>query len=185
MDTNYLIDIAVLCQEYIPVEYSCNNTNITVLDEIEISKKDFLTLFYPHGENFGIDKTVGSNLKYNHYISFESIYRTVNGKKFFLLEQILQNLEADLNISRNCFTTSSRIELVNEFINIKSLCDMNCCSVVSSITWSNIEDIIRNNEKNNSMHNRHRRPIFVVSICFKTPTPNVKDNIIQFYYKII
>jgi hypothetical protein len=185
METSYLIDIAVLCQEYSEVEYSCNNSNITILDEIEILKKDFLTLFYPHGENFGIDKTVGTNLKYNHYISFEPIYRTVNGKKFFLLEQILKNLEADLNISRNCFTTSSLIELSNEFINIKSLCDMNCCSVVSSMPWSNVEDIIRNNEMNNTINNTNRKPIFVVSVSFKTPTPNVKDNIIQFYYKLI
>jgi hypothetical protein len=183
MDKTYLIDIAILCQQYSEIEYSCDNSNITILDEITIPKQDFLRLFYPHGENFGIDRTIGTSTKYNHYISFESQYRTVKGKKFFLLEQIFQNLETDLNISRNCFTTSSRIELSNEFTNIKSLCDMNCCSVVASLPWSNIEDIIHNNEI--KYDDENMKPIFVVSICFKTPTPNVKDNVIKFYYKLI
>ena len=173
----YLIDIAVLCQEYSNVDISCDNCNVTVLDEIEISKKDFLKIFYPHGENFGINKTIAEDVKYNHYISFD---RTVKGIKFYLLEQILKNLESDLNISRNCFTTSSRIELSNEFASIKSLCDMNCCSVVASLPWSHVEDILQNYANNEKI-----TPVFVVSISFKTPTPNVKDNVIRFHYKII
>ena len=183
MESSYLIDIAVLCQEYSSIDISCDNSNITILDEIEISKTNFLTLFYPHGENFGINKSVADNEIFNHYISFEPEYRTVKGKKFFLLEQILQNLEADLNLSRNCFTTHSRIELSNEFTAIKSLCDMNCCSVVASLPWSNVEAIIHNYELNNDK--KIKTPIFVVSIAFKTPTPNIKDNVIRFHYKIL
>jgi len=177
MDSSYLIDIAVLCQQYSTIDVSCDNCNITILDEIEISKKDFLTIFYPHGENFGINKTIAEEKKYNQYISFE---RTIKGKKFYLLEQIFKNIEADLNISRNCFTTSSRIELSNEFASIKSLCDMNCCSVVASLPWSHVEDILENYASTKTII-----PVFVVSISFKTPTPNVKDNVIKFHYKII
>lgn len=181
MESNYLIDIAVLCQQYSAIDITCDNNNVTILDDIEINKNDFMKLFYPHGENFGINKTIAENPNYNHYLSFQSIHRTVKGNKFFLLEQIFKNIESDLNISRNCFTTSSRIELSNEFSSIKSLCDMNCCSVVSSLPWSNVEDIIHNYSIN---ENKKINPIFVVSICFKTPTPNVKDNVIQFHYKI-
>lgn len=180
MENTYLVDVAVLCQQISTIDISCDNSNITVLDEIEIPKQTFLELFYPHGENFGINKTIGQDPKYNHFISFEK--RTIKGKRFFLLEQILTNLENDLNISRNCFTTSSRIELANEFTALKSLCDMNCCSVVASLPWSNIETILQNysvSKKDNFI------PIFVVSIGFKTPTPGVKDNVIKLYYKII
>lgn len=177
MDSSYLIDIAVLCQEYSTIDVTCDNCNVTILDEIPISKKNFLTIFYPHGENFGINKTIATDNKYKTFISFD---RTINGQKFYLLEQIFKNLESDLNVSRNCFTTSSRIELSNEFANIKSLCDMNCCSVVASLPWSIVEDILQNYVTKEKI-----TPIFVVSISFKTPTPNVKDNVIKFHYKII
>ena len=183
MESTYLVDVAVLCQQFSSIDISCDNNNITVLDEIEIPKDDFLTIFYPHGENFGINKNIAQNEKYNHFISFEPSHRTIKGKNFFLLEQILTNIESDLNISRNCFTTSSLVELSNEFASIKSLCDMNCCSVVAALPWSNIESILQNYQihQNKSII----IPIFVITIGFKTPTPNVKDNIIKFYYKIV
>ena len=183
MESTYLVDVAVLCQQFSSIDISCDNNNVTILDEIEISKDDFLTIFYPHGENFGINKNIAQNEKYNHFISFEPLYRTIKGKNFFLLEQILTNIESDLNISRNCFTTSSLVELSNEFASIKSLCDMNCCSVVAALPWSNIESILQNYQ----IHQNKSSiiPIFVITIGFKTPTPNVKDNIIKFYYKIV
>ena len=181
MNNTYLVDVAVLCQQFSEVDISCDNSNITILDEIEITKDIFLNIFYPHGENFGINKTIAQDEQYNHFISFEN--RTVKGNRFFLLEQILSNLETDLNISRNCFTTSSRIELVNEFSSLKSLCDLNCCSVVASLPWTNVEFILKNYEVHKEKQNII--PIFVISIGFKTPTPNVKDNVIKFHYKII
>lgn len=180
MENSYLVDIAVLCQQFSTVDISCDNSNITNLDEIKISKEKFLNIFYPHGENFGINKTIAETPNYNHFISFEN--RTVKGKKFFLLEQVFANLESDLNISRNCFTTTSRIELINEFSNLKGLCDMNCCSVVASLPWSNVEIILNNYQTNRE--NTVITPIFVISIGFKTPTPNVKDTVIKFHYKI-
>jgi len=182
MEKARFIDIAVLCQEFSPMEVTCDNSNVTTLDDIEIKQKDFLTLFYPHGQNFGMNKTIANDKRYSPYISFESTYRTVNKKRFFLLECILSNLEADLNIPRTCFTTSSRIDLANEFTNLKTLCDMNCCSVVSSLPWNHVEDIIHNFE---IYENGPIVPIFVVSICFKTPTKGVKDNIIRFQYRIL
>jgi len=180
---NYLIDVAVLCQEFSSIDISCENSHNIILDDIEISKQDFLTLFYPHGENFGINKTIVEDNQYNKFISFEPKYRFIKGKMFFLLEQILQNIETDLNLSRNCFQTSSLIELSNEFSSIKSLCDMNCCSVVAALPWSNVETMISNYEQSNP--DKKIVPIFVVSIGFKTPTPNVKDNVIKFHYKIV
>lgn len=190
------IDVAVLCQEYTTIEKMCHD-HIINLDEIEITKELFQNIFYPYHENFGINKnTVCNNCSYAEYISFLPEYRTVNGKKFYLLEEIISNIENDLNISRNCFTVESLVELTNEIISINSFCDINCCSVLSSLTWCNILEIIKNYSIIND--NSYCRPgpnseqqsvipvvpICVISIIFKTPTPGVKNTIVRFNYRI-
>lgn len=180
MNTFYL-DIAVLCQEYSKVDFSCDSSIITVLDEINISKRDFLTIFYPRAGNFGIDKTVVNNSKYAQFISFEPKHRTVKSRPFYLLEQVFTNIETSLCLTRNCFTTSSKIELSNEFATLKTLCDLNCCSVVSSLPWDTVEEILNNYKMNNTDF----KTVFVISIAFKTPTQGVKDTVIQFNYNII
>jgi hypothetical protein len=186
------IDVAVLCQEYTTIEKMCDD-HIINLDEIEISKDLFQCIFYPYYENFGINKnTICNNCFYQQYISFLPEYRSVNGKKFYLLEEIISNIESDLNISRNCFTVESLVELTNEIISVNSFCDVNCCSVLSSLTWSNILEIIQNysiiNENcgcDSSSQKGQVIPICVISIVFKTPTPGVKNTIVRFNYKII
>jgi len=177
----YLIDVAVLCQAFVPVEISCDNSHVTVLDEIEIPKQTFLEIFYPHMENFGINKSTVGAEKYKPFISFET--KTVKGTRFNLLERVISNIESDLGVTRTCFTTSSLIEVSNEFASLKSLADMNCCSVVASLPWSNVETILKTYESYNSKSKIV--PTFAVSVGFKTPTPNVKDTVMKLQYKII
>jgi hypothetical protein len=181
------IDVAVLCQEYTKIEKMCDD-NIINLDEIEITKDLFQYIFYPYCETFGINKnTICNNSAYLPYISFLPEYRTVDGKKFYLLEAIITNIEADLNVSRNCFTIDSLVELTNEIISINSLCDLNCCSVLSSLTWSNILEIIKNYEIINCDCTSITEPVIpicVISVIFKTPTPGVKNTIVRFNYRI-
>jgi len=189
VNKNIVIDIAVLCQEYAQVDTSCEN-HVINLDDIVISKHLFKSLFYPHGENFGIDKNFinQNSVIFLPLISFLPEYRTVNGHKFYLLEQIFSNIEHDLNISRDCFTVDSRVEITNEIISITSLCDINTCSVLSSLTWTNILEIINNyrivehDKKDNSINNII--PICSISIIFKTPTAGVNNTVIRFNYKI-
>ena len=188
-----IIDVAVLCQEYTEIEKMCHD-HIINLDEIEITKDLFQSIFYPYHENFGINKnTICNNSFYQEYISFLPEYRSVNGKKFYLLEEIISNIENDLNISRNCFTVESLVELTNEIISINSFCNLNCCSVLSSLTWCNILEIIKNysilNENcdcSTSSSSIHQPviPICVISVIFKTPTPGVKNTIVRFNYRI-
>jgi hypothetical protein len=193
------IDVAVLCQEYTTIEKMCHD-HIINLDEIEITKDLFQCIFYPYYENFGINKnTVCNNCSYSEYISFLPEYRTVNGKKFYLLEEIISNIESDLNVSRNCFTVESLVELTNEIISINSFCDLNCCSVLSSLTWCNILEIIKNynivndhcggdcgpNSESTSQPVTPVIPICVISVIFKTPTPGVKNTIVRFNYRIV
>lgn len=171
------IDIAVICQEYTKLENNCDITNNIILDEIPISKDNFLEIFYPYGDNFGINKSIINQNNFIPFISFESQFRTINKKPFYLLEKIIENIESDLQISRDCFTTESLMELTHEFTKLKTICDLNCCSVVSSLPWTIVEDLIENSNKN-------AHYVFVISIMFKTPTPGVKNNIIKLSYLI-
>ena len=175
-----IIDVAVLCKDYTNVDISCDNNNIITLDEIEIEKSDFCKLFYATGEKFGIPKELAENARLIPFISFEAVHRTVKGKPFFLLEAIMTNLEHDLNISRNCFTKDSLVQLTHEITLIKTLLDIKCCSVLSSLTWQNILDLIETHktEKHDLI------PILIINVVFKTPTECVKDTIIRFQYKI-
>jgi hypothetical protein len=183
MINDLVIDIAVLCQELTSVDVICDNANITELDQISISEEIFRRIFYPHGETFGIDKSAANIPSNYEYITFLTPYRTVKNKLFILLEQIFRNIEDDLNLSRNCFTTTSCVELTNEILEIKTLCDLNSCSVLNSLTWTNIEDTIQNYKllhQSNPTHNL----ILVISVVFRTPTEGVKNTIIKFKYRI-
>ena len=175
-----------MCQEYTTIE-KMSNDHIINLDEIEVTQEIFQAIFYPFGENFGINKNnITNNQLLMSFISFLPEYRSIDGKKFYLLEKIISNLESDLNVSRTCFTVESLVELSNEITNLHSFCDLNYCSVLSSLTWPNILEIIKNytisdlNDPSNPII-----PICVVSIIFKTPTVGVKNTIVRFNYRII
>jgi hypothetical protein len=178
------IDVAVLCQEYTTIEKMCSD-HIINLDEIAVTKEIFQTIFYPYHENFGINKNnVINNKTLTPYISFLPENRTVDGKNFYLLEKIISNIENDLNVSRNCFTIESLVELSNEITNLHSLSDLNYCSVLSSLTWPNIVEIIKNYKLSDNS-STPLIPICVISIVFKTPTVGVKNTIVRFNYRII
>ena len=180
------IDIAVLSQEYTTVDLLCH-VHILNLDEIDITFETFQHIFYPYTETFGLNKTyLTSNSKLLYFISFLSEFRTINNKKFNLLEEIIGNIESDLSISRDCFTKESLVQLTNEIIMIKSLLDINCCSLLSSLSWKNVLDILKNYnyENSNSTCTSKIIPILVINVVFKTQTPGVKDTIVRFQYKI-
>lgn len=178
------IDIAILCQEFSSIDVILDNSNITELDEIIISKEEFKRIFYPHGETFGIDTSIAKMPAYYEYITFLTPHRKVNNKLFILLEQIFRNIENDLNLTRNCFTTTSCIELTNEILNIKSLCDLNYCSVLNSLTWSNIEEMDKNYKLSHKKNTKNDL-ILIISVIFRIPTEGVKNTIIKFKYRIV
>jgi hypothetical protein len=179
------LDIAVLCQEYSPIEVACNNNHIIELDEILITEDIFKQIFYPYGENFGIDKKICSNNIAFKYITFLPPWRTLHcGEPFSLLEQIILNIESDLNVTRNCFATCTLIELSKELSNIKSLSDINCCNILCSIPWSNILNIISNDYKTRDPLNPLKQTILIISVVFKTPNASILPTIIKFKYRM-
>jgi hypothetical protein len=177
------IDIAVLCQEYTHVGLMCD-THITNLDEIPIPIHVFQSIFYPYKDNFGLNRDfLNNNKQLLPYISFSSEFRTTDGgRKFYLLEDIISNIETDLSVSRNCFTKESLVELTNEMTNIRTLLDIKCCSLLSALTWPNVLEIISNYT---NLYCGEVVPVLIINVVFKTPTEGVKDTIIRFQYKLI
>jgi hypothetical protein len=174
------IDVAVVCEEYNKIELMCDE-HIVNLDEIDVCVELFQKMFYPYKDNFGINRDFFlNNADILCLISFSNRLRTVNGKPFNLLEELIANIESDLCISRNCFTKESLVELTNEITLIKTILDIKCCSVLSSLTWSNILDLINNYK----LDKKNIIPILIINIVFKTPTEGVKDTVIRFQYKV-
>jgi hypothetical protein len=177
------IDVAVLCEEITEVRQT-GNDHIVNLDDIYIKKDTFKNIFYPYSENFGINTNFfNSNKDFESVISFLPEHRMVNGQKFYLLEVILSNIENDLSLPRSCFTVESRVELTNQITGINTLCDINSTNILSSLTWTNILEIVNNYKLLNNTESIII-PIFVISVIFKTPTNNVENTIIRFNYKI-
>ena len=177
------LDVAVMCQEYSPVELTSIDNHIINLDEILITEDLFKHIFYPYGENFGLDSTLCSMPNIHKYVTFLPPFRSINfGEPFSLLEQIILNIEADLNVTRNCFTTNTLIELSKELSGIKTLYDINCCNIMCSLTWSNIMSIIRN-EYVSSKHPLNQI-LLIISIVFKTPNNAILPTIVKFRYRM-
>jgi hypothetical protein len=179
-----LLDIAVLCQDYSPIVVTPTNYHIIELDEIPIEECIFKQIFYPYGENFGLDKKNCSNPQLLKYISFEYPYRTVhNNQPFSLLETIILNIEDDLNVTRNCFTTCTLIELSKELSSIRTLCDINCCSLLCCLSWSNIINILRTGYVNVENH-PFKNVLLVINVIFKSVDPKLLPTIVKFRYKV-
>ncbi len=179
-----VIDVAIMSQEHTKVEVISNSNHVVYLDEISISQSQFKQIFYPFGEIFGIDSKKKNSNENLPFVTFTSPYRTVNNSTFSLLEQIISNLEEDLNVSRNCFTTYSLMELTNEISSVQTLYDVPVTSVISSLTWSNIVSLLNDYTMTKNLSNTILQPLFVVNVVFKTPNSTVKPTMIKFNYRI-
>ena len=179
--SNNTIDIAVLCQEYSSINLTCNDANIVELNEISIEESLFKKLFYGYdGESFGIDQQAYKSSSLFPYISFLPEYRSTIDSSFSLVETIYSNIEQCLNISRTTIDTSSQIQLNKEISSIKSLCQLNTCSLISSLRWSDIKNIIYND----TSYNSSSPLILCITTIFKSPTEGVTDVVIKFYYSV-
>ena len=179
-----VIDVAIMSQEHTKIEVISNSNHVVYLDEISITQNQFKQIFYPFGEIFGLDGKKRNSYENLSFVTFTSPYRTVDNSTFSLLEQIISNLEEDLNVSRNCFTTYSLMELTNEISNIKTLYDLPVTSLISSLTWSNILSLLDDYTLTKNLSNSLLQPLFVVNVVFKTPNSTVKPTMIKFNYRI-
>jgi hypothetical protein len=176
------LDIAVLGKDTCSSLELIDKTHTVELDEILIEFNLFKQIFYPYGDNFCLDKNMSQDNIVYPYITFSAVYRNYKGKPFSLLDTIIENIETDLDVTRNCFTTCSLIDLSKEISNIATLRNIDC--YYSSLTLSNIISIIRNSYTTMINDNILKYVILVISVIFKSPNPNILPVIIKFKYKI-
>ena len=176
------LDIAVLGKDTCTSLEVIGTTHTIELDEILIDFALFKQIFYPYGDNFCLEKNMSQENVVYPYITFSAVYRTYKSKPFSLLDTIIENIETDLNITRNCLTTCSLIELSKEISNIKTLRNIDC--YYSSLTLSNIISVIRNSYTTMIKENILKYVILIISVIFKSPNPHILPVIIKFKYKI-
>ena len=183
-----LLDVAVMSQEFTPIHLTGIDNHIVELDEIQVTTVLFKLLFFPHGENFELNSQLAALTNNNqtiiNYISFLPPNRTVNGEAFSLVETIISNIEKDLCVTRNCFTTNTLIELNKEFSEIKTLNNICFSNTYNSLAWSNIVNIINNEKASRSVDKPLKHALLVISVVFKNSNSNLLPTIIKFNYRI-
>lgn len=151
MDTsNTPINIAVLCQKYSNIELINNNPPIQ-LQPIPITLNLFKYIFYEN-DSFNINPTVCNNPNLFNYISLlpgpnnefsMGIGRyKMDETPFSLVNEIYTQITQCLNIGLEAIDPSSRIILNKEISTIKSLCNLHCQSLVNSLRWTDITNLV-------------------------------------------
>jgi len=140
------LDVAVISYKFDELRQQGDNDHIIDLDPLVISELDFKRLFYytHHNHNtFCVNKQypAGKELKYNEYVSFGN--QSVDNVLFSLSDEILDNIESDLGISRHMLSTCSLINLTKELNSLKTLRDFPNANVTCSLKWSDIVETLR------------------------------------------
>ena len=178
------IDIAALGMEFTKLKKICDD-EIIDLDDIYIDCKKFQRLFYPYGETFGLDKKIASSDDMIPFISFHHKHRTIKGNPFNLLETIIRSIENTMNISRQCFTSDTMIELNNELGTLKCLCDIPCCSVIASLPLTTLMDTMNTHKTIQTLENKEEIVFHCrISIYFKSPSIE-QAIVVRFNYVIV
>ena len=189
-DYTKIIDIAALGHVLNPIEIK-EEAHIVELDDIPISSLLFRRIYYAYdGDTFNLDCQLCRTDKFKEmrqFLSFQPAHRTVNENPFNLLNTIFGHLEEDLEVPRDCFDLTCRMELEKELACIHSICDINSCSVLTALKWNEVLKLLisqgalpsgKDPDGNIVYH------VLKVSVIFKNPNRDVKDTIIKFRYII-
>ena len=189
-DYTKIIDVAALGHVMSPIELK-EDAHVVELDDIPISSLTFRRIFYSiDGETFNLNNNLCISDEGNEYkklISFSPHDRSVNNIRFNLLNTIFGHLEEDLEVPRECFDLTCRMELERELACIDSISDINSCSVLTSLSWYEIQKLLLSQGASKYCIDPDGNPIYHVlkiSIVFKNPNREVKDTIIKFRYLI-
>jgi hypothetical protein len=113
---------------------------------------------------------------------------TVCGCKFSLVNTIYDNLENDLNVTRDMFESTSTIALNYTLSNILSLYDISNGVPGCSLDWSNIMNIVQEIYNGKLKANDPNPPSsvvvnLVISLVITTPTVGSYPTVIKFIYE--
>ena len=149
------LDVAVISYKFSELRQQGDHDHIVELDPVAISELDFKRLFYytHHNHNaFCINKQYppGKEALFNEFVSFSC--QSVCRKLFSLSDEILDNIEMDLGISRHMLSTCSLINLTKELNCIRTLRDLPTANVTCSLKWSDIVETLRSRFRDNEDH---------------------------------
>jgi len=189
MDTsNTPINIAVICQKYSNVELINDNPPIQLLP-IPITLNLFKYIFYEN-DSFNINPTVCNNPNLFNYISLlpgpkdESAmgigrYK-MDESSFSLVNEIYTQITQCLNIGLEAIDPTSRIVLNKEISTIKSLCNLHCQSLVNSLRWSDITNLVLADPKYNYSDTLN----LAITLIFVSNTENVTNLAVVVNYNV-
>ena len=154
------IDLAVLGKSMYTISQLADSHEI-VLDPIATNLQDFKSTFF-NGSNFSIvtpvHPTVGLPL-----IKIDKAVR--NSAPIDLYTEVLQYAALDLDINESAITNITKVELFKECHNLT----MSFLRIVSSLKWSDIQDVVTTH------------PI-VITVVLTNRTPDIKNICIKFTY---
>jgi len=177
---NAPINIAILCQKYSNFELIEDNVIPIQLEPIPISLNTFKYLFY-ETECFNINPCACNNPCLIPFISLLPKYRNkVDGCPFSLLNEIYTNIEECLHISIEAIEPSSRIILNKEVSSIKTLCQLHCQSLVNSLRWCDIVNMVLSDPNYNPYQPLNLR----ITLVFISSTQDVKNVVVIMNYSI-
>ena len=179
----FKLDIAVLTQAYSELKQKSGLDHVIELDCIDVPENVFKSIFY-QSDSFSINPLAANNIATAILISFNSANRTVNNLPFCLIDVIMENIEHDLGVTSNMFSTCSLISLNSEINAIKTLCDLSISNVMCSLKWSDIVNTVRcvYDDTPGAPVPTCADVILTISVVFMTPTVGVQPTIIKFNY---
>lgn len=176
----YQIDVAVVQQSYSQIAKRSEGDHVISLDEITIPLSTFKTIFYPTSGNFTVSQTAASDPTLQPYISFDRLYRTIDGVPFYLYNSILENIENDLGINRNMFSYCTTISLNKEINSLATLGNLSLGNISCSLSWNEVIRSIKYEPKTIPVD---VDLMLTVSVIFVTPTAGVFPTVVRFNYR--
>jgi hypothetical protein len=177
---NNPINVAYICQKYSNFQLIEDNCTPIQLEPIEICLNTFKYLFY-ETECFNINQCACNNSSLFPYISLLPANRNkIDGTPFSLVNEIYSNIEECLNITIEAIEPTSRIILNKEISSIKSLCQLHCQSLVNSLRWCDIINMVLSDPNYDPEKPLNLR----ITLVFVSSTQDVKNVIVVINYSI-
>ena len=182
--TNNPINISVICQKYSNFNITNPNNVVVTLVTKPISNNTFKYIFY-EGDNFNINPVAGTSPSLIPYVSILPEYCTKFNSSggtgsFSLFNEIMTTITESLNITQDSIDPVSLIILSKEINSITSLCNLHQQSMVNSLKWSDINNIIINDPSYDS-----GLPLIMqITLIFVSSTQNVNDLVVLVRYSI-
>jgi hypothetical protein len=182
-----IIDVALLSTELSQINI-IDDVNVVLLDPVgPISSQLFREIFYNNRNIFQLQRGVPPINTIIEYVGLTHPYRTINGKPFYLVDTIYDNIEKDLNVSRWMFTPCSNIALNTELINLETFYDLNNLIPTCALTWDTLLKLVKSESESECIGIQNPSEIIIklaISIMFTIPTKGVSPIMVKHFFEV-